>query len=145
LIIAAGSWILTNTARTKILDGTFASGSSWKVALFLSTSNIGVTSTTFAELTGQHAAANGYTSGGIAVTAVLSGTTSVTWSFVTNPVWSASGGPIAARYAVLYKVSSDDVLAYCLLDSTPADVTTTDGNTLTLDSDGAPGPVLTLS
>ncbi len=143
--MAAGAWVLTNAARTKILDGTFASGSSWKVALFLSTSNIGVASTTFAGVTNQHAAANGYTAGGIAVTAALSGTTSVTWSFASNPVWTASGGSIVARYAVLYKVSSDDVMAYCLLDSTPADITTTAGNTLQLDSDGTPGPVLTLA
>lgn len=142
--MAAGPWTLTNTARTKILDGTFASGSSWKVALFLSTSNIGVTSTTFAGVTNQHASANGYTAGGVAVTASLAGTTSVTWSFATNPVWTASGGSIIARFAVLYKVSGD-VMAYCLLDSTPADVATTTGNTLTLDSDGTPGPVLTLA
>jgi hypothetical protein len=62
-----------------------------------------------------------------------------------NPVWTASGGSIVARFAVLYKVSSDDVMAYCLLDATPADVTVTTGNTLTLDSDGTPGPVLTLA
>lgn len=143
--MAAGPWILTNQARTKILDGSFASGSSWKVALFLSTSNIGAASTTFAGLTNQHAAANGYTAGGVAVTPVLSGTTSVTWSFATNPSWTASGGSIVARFAVLYKVSSDDVMAYCLLDSTPADVLTTAGNTLVIDSDGTPGPVLTLA
>ena len=45
--------------------------------------------------------------------------------------WTASGGSIVARFAVLYEVSGD-VLAYCLLDSTPADVTTTAGNTLTI-------------
>jgi hypothetical protein len=143
--MAAGAWTFTNTARTKILDGTLASGSSWKVALLLSTSNISVASTTFAGVTNEHAAANGYTAGGIAVTPVLSGTTSVTWSFVTNPVWTASGGSIVARFAVLYKVSSGDIMAYCLLDSAPADVTTTNGNTLTVDSDGTPGPVLTLA
>ena len=36
-----------------------------------------------------------------------------------------------ARFAVIYEVSGN-VLAYCLLDSTPADVTTTDGNQLTV-------------
>lgn len=143
--MVAGPWILTDQARMKILNGTLASGSSWKVALFLSTSNIGVTSTTFAGVTNQHATANGYTAGGVSVTAVLAGTTSVTWSFATNPTWTASGGSIVARFAVLYKVSSDDVMAYCLLDSTPADITTTSGNTLTIDSDGTPGPVLTLA
>lgn len=49
----------------------------------------------------------------------------------TDPaVWTASGGSIVARYAVLYEVGGN-VLAYCLLDSAPADVTATTGNTLT--------------
>jgi hypothetical protein len=39
---------------------------------------------------------------------------------------------------------SGDVAFYCLLDAAPADVTVTDGNTLTIDSDGTP-PVFTLA
>jgi len=46
-------------------------------------------------------------------------------------VWTASGGSITARFAVLYE-NAGDVVCYCLLDSTPADVTATDGNTLTI-------------
>jgi len=53
-----------------------------------------------------------------------------------NPVWTASGGSIVARYWVLFKNTGSDatspLMAYGLLDDTPADVTTTDGNTLTL-------------
>ena len=143
--MAAGAWTLTNTSRTNLVNGTFdLDTDSFKVALFLSTSNIGAASTTYAALTNEHAAANGYTTGGIAVTLVLAGTTSVTVSFSTNPTWTASGGSIVARFAVLYEVSGN-VLAYCLLDSTPADVTTTTGNTLTIDSDGTPSPVLTIA
>jgi hypothetical protein len=48
-----------------------------------------------------------------------------------DAVWTAAGGSITARFAVLYEVAGD-VLCYCLLDSTPADVTATDGNTLTV-------------
>ena len=95
-------------------------------------------------MTNEHANANGYTTGGIAVTLALAGTTSVTVSFSSNPVWTASGGSITARFAALYEVGGD-VLAYVLLDSTPADVTATTGNTLTIDSDGTPSPVLTLA
>jgi len=143
--MAAGAWTLTNAARTNLVNGTFDLDSdSWKVGLFLSTSNIGASSTTYAGVTNEHAAANGYTTGGIAVTLVLAGTTSVTVSFATNPVWTASGGSIVARFAVLYEVGGN-VLAYCLLDSTPADVTITSGNTLTIDSDGTPSPVLTIA
>lgn len=143
--MAAGTWTLPNTARTKLLNGTFDIDSdSWKVALVTSSSNIGAASTTWAGVTNEVANGNGYTTGGIAVTLNLSGTTSVAVTFATNPVWTASGAGITARWAVLYEVGGD-VLAYVLLDSTPANVTATAGNTLTIDSDGTPSPVLTLA
>lgn len=143
--MAAGKWTLTTAALTSLLNGTFDIDSdSYKVALFTSSSNIGASSTTFADVTNQVAQANGYTTGGIAVTLTLSGTTSVECRFSSNPVWTASGGSIVARWAVLYEVGGN-VLAYCLLDATPADVTATDGNTLSIDSDGSPSPVFTLT
>jgi hypothetical protein len=143
--MAAGAWSFTNTSRTKMLNGQFDFDTdSFKVALFLSTSNIGATSTTYAGVTNEHANANGYTTGGITQAFTLAGTTSVTVSFTANPVWTASGGSITARFAVIYEVGGD-VVCYCLLDSTPADVTATTGNTLTIDSDGTPNPVFTLA
>ncbi len=143
--MAAGAWTFTNGGRTKLIDGTFDIDSdTYKCALFLSTSNIGASSTTYAGVTNEHANANGYTTGGVAVAFTLAGTTSVTASFTSNPTWTASGGSIVARFAVIYEVSGN-VLAYCLLDSRPADVTTTTGNTLTIDSDGTPSPVFTLA
>lgn len=143
--MAAGTWTLTNTGRTKLLNGTFDLDSdSFKVALFTASSNIGAASTTYAGVTNEVSNANGYTTGGIAVTFNLSGTTSVTAAFTSNPVWTATGSGITARWAVLYEVGGD-VLAYVLLDSAPADVTATAGNTLTIDSDGTPSPVFTLA
>lgn len=130
--MAAGSWTFTNTGRTSLLDGTFDLNSdTWKMALFLSTSNLGASSTTYAGLTNEHANGNGYTTGGVAVTLTLSGTTTVTVDLSADPTWTASGGSIVARYAVIYEVGGN-VLCYCLLDNTPADVTVTDGNTLTV-------------
>lgn len=130
--MAAGAWTFPNSARTDLLNGTFdLDTDSWKCALFLSTSNIGSGSTTYAGLTNEHANANGYTTGGIAITLTLSGTTTVTVDISTDPVWTASGGSIVARFAVIYEVAGR-VLCYCLLDSTPADVTVTTGNTLTV-------------
>ncbi len=130
--MAAGNWTFPNSARTNLLNGTFDIDSgSYKCALFLSTSNIGAGSTTYAGVTNEVANANGYTTGGIAVTLTLSGTTTVTVDESVDPVWTASGGSIVARFAVIYEVSGQ-VLCYCLLDSTPADVTTTSGNTLTV-------------
>lgn len=130
--MAAGAWTFTNTSRTKLLNGQFdIDTDSWKCALFLSTSNLGAASTTFAGVTNEHAAANGYTAGGIAISLTLTGTTTVTVDIATDPVWTASGGSITARYAAIYEVGGD-ILCYCLLDSTPADVTATAGNTLTV-------------
>lgn len=138
---APGSWTFTNTTRTDLLNGADPLGSgSFKCALFASTSNISSSSTTYAGLTNELSTANGYTAAGIAVAFTLSGTSSVTASFTTNPVWTASGGSIVARFAVVYKVSGD-VIGFALLDATPADVTVTSGNTLTIQA----SPFLTLA
>lgn len=66
--------------------------------------------------------------------------TSVTWvraAGVTtfdsaDPVFTASGGSIVARNWHTRSTTADLLIAYGLLDNTPADVTTTDGNTLTI-------------
>lgn len=131
--MAAGNWTFTDAGRTDLLNGTFdLDTDTFLMALFLSTSNIGASSTTYAALTNEHANANGYTTGGISLGSLaLSGTTTVTVDETTNPVWTASGGSITARFAVIYE-SGGRVLCYCLLDSTPADVTATAGNTLTV-------------
>lgn len=130
--MAAGPWVFTNASRTSLLNGTFdIDTDTWKMALFLSTSNIGAGSTTYAGLTNEHANGNGYTTGGAAISLTLSGTTTVTVDVATDPVWTASGAGITARFAVIYEVGGN-VLCYCLLDSTPADVSVTAGNTLTV-------------
>lgn len=130
--MAAGAWTFPDASRAKFFNGQFdVDTDALKCALFLSTSNIGAASTTFAGVTNEHAAANGYTAGGIACTGAVTGTTTVTLDSTTNPVWTAAGGSITARFAVLYEVAGD-VICYCLLDSTPADVTAADTNTLTV-------------
>jgi hypothetical protein len=131
--MAAGAWTFPDSARTDLLNGTFdLDTDTFLMALFLSTSNIGASSTTYAGVTNEHANANGYTTGGFSLGALtLSGTTTVTVDDPADAVWTASGGSITARYAVIYE-SSGRVLCYCLLDSTPADVTATTGNTLTV-------------
>jgi hypothetical protein len=130
--MAAGAWTFTNAARTNLLNGSVPIDSgTFKMALFLSTSNLGAASTTFAGVTNEHAANNGYSAGGIAVDLTLAGTTTVTVDIATDPVWTASGGSIVARFAAIYEVGAD-VLCYCLLDDAPANVTATTGNTLTV-------------
>jgi hypothetical protein len=130
---APSAWTLTNTGRTKLLNGQFdLDTDTWKVALFQSTSNLSAASTTFAGVTNEVGTTNtGYTAGGASVTLTLAGTTTVTVDFATDPQWTAGSANLTARFAALYEVGGD-VLAFTILDSTPADVTATSGNTFTV-------------
>jgi hypothetical protein len=131
--MAAGNWVFPDDVRPLLLDNDSfdIDAGSYKCALFLSTSNIGTGSTTYAALTNEVANANGYATGGIAVVFTVTGTVSAKATFASNPLWTAAGGSITARFAVIYEVAGN-VLCYCLLDSTPADVTATDTNTFTV-------------
>lgn len=142
--MTAGSWTLTNEFRKQLLDGTFSNlegTSAVKVALLQSTSNVSTSSTTYAGLTNEVANGNGYTTGGVAATLAASGTTSVTLSFSANVTFTASGGSIVGRFAVVYEPAGH-ILGYCLLDATPADVTVTTGNTLTISNSN---PIITVA
>lgn len=131
--MAVGAWTPTNATRSDFFNGTYDwDTDTFKVALALSTSNVGAASTTYAAMTNEHANANGYVTGGITVSpGTLAGTTTVTGDITTDPVWTASGGSIIARFGVIYE-SGGRIVLYCLLDSAPADVTVTTGNTLTI-------------
>lgn len=128
--MAAGAFTFTNTMRTDLSNGVYLDADSYKMALFLSTSNIGAASTTYAGLTNEHAGNSGYTTGGIAVTMARTGTTSVKFTSG-SLVWTAAGGSIVARFGVVYEVAGN-VVGYFLLDSTPANVTAISGETLTV-------------
>jgi len=137
--MAAGPWVIYNEAKLalgkKIFDLT---ADSFKIALFASTSNCGsaaLVTAQYATLTGELATANGYTLGGVVVGSDSWTNAAGTETFnLASPSWTAAGGSIVARFAVLYDSTpvNKDLIAYCLLDSTPADVTTTTGNTLTI-------------
>jgi hypothetical protein len=91
----------------------------------------------YADLTNELSTANGYTNGGQSLASITWNQTSGTAKFdAADTVWTASGGSIVARYGVLRVVGTingqvDPLMAYVLMDTTPADVTTTTGNTLT--------------
>ena len=137
---AAGKWKLYESAKLYLSDGTFDldDNTNWKVALFLSTSNantLGGTNDVYADLTNEHSNANGYTTGGVAITPTWaqSGGTSTFDAADLAPAWTASGGDIVARFGVIYKNATVNtivkpLLAVCLLDATPANVTATNGN-----------------
>ena len=141
--MAAGKWKLYEAAKRDFANGLHDFDThTFRIGLFLSTSNandLTLTNAYLADFTFQHAAANGYTQVAEAAgklvtitTAQASGT--VTVDETTNPVWTASGGSIIARFAVIFNDShaSNQAVAVCLMDTTPADVTATDGNTLTI-------------
>lgn len=144
--MTAGTWTITNQGLKDLINGTFdvdAAGV-YTCILVASTSNISASSTTMAAVTGELATANGYTAGGIGIALTITGTSPYQISFVSNPVWTASGGSIVARWAVVGKIGGD-VMGFVLLDNTPADVTVTNGNQLQIDADGSPQPFFTLS
>jgi hypothetical protein len=142
--MAAGAWVFVNGARSDILDaGEHIDSDSYKIALFTSTSNLTVASTTFAGVTNEvGVTSTGYTAGGTAVAMTKSGTTTVTAVITTAPVWTAGTANLTAKWAALYKVAAN-ILCFALLDSGGADVTATSGNTLTVGSNG--GTVFTLA
>jgi hypothetical protein len=136
--MAAGPWVIYNEAKLSLCDGTLdLDTQTMKVGLFLSTSNAGsatLSTAQYATLTNQHANANGYTTGGVTVAATWTRSTGTCTFDTADAAWTASGGSIVARFAVLYSdtATNKNLIAYCLLDSAPADVTVTTGNTLTI-------------
>ena len=122
------------------MDGTIdLDADTFKLALFSSTSNAATLSTSgYANLTNEVANGLGYTTGGQALTSVTWVRSAGTTTFDSaDVVWTASGGSITARYAVMYDDTvttpvADPLVGNSLLDTTPDDVTATDGNTLTV-------------
>jgi len=129
----AGPWTFTNGIRTSILksDVVVLDGDSFNIALFTQASNVGPSINNYAALTGEVANGNGYTTGGKAITLTGSGTTAVSVTSSAPTTWTAAGGSITAYYAVIYKAGGE-VLCYCTLANPAANVTVTDGNTLSV-------------
>jgi len=141
---AAGKWKVYEFAKEYLADGTHDLDNTslgYKMALFLSTSNadtLSVGTGVYGDLTNEHANANGYTTGGIALTTETYTHSAGTATFdCDNVTWTASGGSITARFAVIYVDATVNgivkpLLCVSLLDTAPADVTATDTNTLTV-------------
>jgi len=134
--MGAGAWAVHDTVIYEMATGNVDTDTDvFKIILCSSSSNEATTSVVaLASLTNQLATANGYTQNDKTLT-VTDSQVSGTYTFDSdNAVWTASGGPITARYAVIYDDThpSDLIIAHVLLDDTPADVTATDGNTFTV-------------
>lgn len=148
--MTASPWRVYEKAKERLGAGEIDFDSdTLKVALFTNSSNASViTLDDYGDLSGEVANANGYTAGGETLA-------NVTWSpagggetmtlDADDVQWTASGGNITARYAVIYDDSHADkaLLAYCVLDTLATDVTVTDGNNLTIQMNAS--GIITLS
>lgn len=149
--MAANAWIPYYEFKEYIGDGTIdLDADTFINSLNLSTSNAATLSLSgIAAVTNQHASANGYTQPGATLSAVTWNRLVATVTFDSaDVVYTASGGPITARYSIIFDDTvatpvADPLCVYSLLDNTPADVTATDGNTLTLQMDAS--GILTLT
>lgn len=137
--MAASAWRKYDSFPEYMGDNTIdMDNDTFKMALYLSTSNAATvtTNTVKADLTNEHSNANGYTTGGVTVAATWAHSGGTTTFDVADGAWTASGGTITARFAVIYDDTptspADPLACYSLLDTTPADVSVTDGNTLTV-------------
>ncbi len=134
------AWQLYNdfkaTAFKKVMD--LDATDTIKVALVTSSSNainVALVTATYSTLNNEVANGNGYTTAGAtAASPVISGggaTSTITFD-TDNVSWTGSGAGFTARAAVIYDSTTGDLIAYCLLDSTPADVTVAAGVSLTI-------------
>lgn len=138
--MAASAWLVHNKAKeyvgNKVID---FDADQFSMILCLSGSNVhSATTDAYSTVTSEVAQNFGYLTGGKVVTAntwAESGG-SVTFDH-DDVVWTAGGGDITAHYAA---VKDDDVASPVIdpiicssqLDTSPADVTATDGNTFTV-------------
>lgn len=138
----AASITIYDSFREYMADGTIdIDGDTFKVMLVSSTYTPSASAHTVkADITGELTTANGYTAGGATLGTVTWTKSGATVTFdAADTTWTATGGSITARYAVIYDdtptTPADPLVAYILLDTTPADVTATDGNNFTLEWD----------
>jgi hypothetical protein len=137
---APGKWKAYEYTRRYIINGTHDFDThALKLALFLSTSNantLSVGTGVYGDLTNEHANANGYTTGGAALSALSVTHSGATATFTaTLPTFTASGGSIVFRFGVIYVDATVNsivkpIVGVCLADTAPADVTIASGNSL---------------
>lgn len=146
----AASLTFYNSFREYIADGTIdLDTDTFKVTLHTSSYTPSTAHTVYADLTNELSTAAGYTNGGAALGSINWAHSGGTATFdAADTIWTASGGTITARYAVVRKDGTANaivspLICYILLDTAPADVSATTGNTLTLAWNGS--GILTLS
>lgn len=128
--MAAGAWQFYDEGLEDILDGTVdLDTDTIKCQLHTSSYSPADTDTT---LSNEVANGAGYTTGGVTLTTITvtnsSGTVTIDCTSPDPIRWTASGGDITAKYAVIIKSGTTQPLLYCDLDSGGGSLTATDGN-----------------
>lgn len=132
--MAADPWVFYDKFVDSFSKATIDLDSgTYKVALFLNgyVPNY-ATDELYSALANEVAQAFGYLTGGIAITQTVTTVAGVMTFDSADPEWTASGGSLVTRRAVLYETVTSKLVAASLLDNTPGDVTVTTGNSLRL-------------
>jgi hypothetical protein len=127
--VAASIWNTYDQALLELGEALidFTSGT-YKMALFLSTSNVGVNNmspATIGAATNEVAAANGYSTGGVTITQSWTNVSGVETLGSTNAIWVPTGSGITARFAVIYNSTTGKLICWSLLNTAPSDVSVT--------------------
>lgn len=132
-----------NHARYLLATGALdLSSGTFKMALVTSTYTPDYDTHQFVSSLTNELSGNGYARQTLASVAVTKGTNKTKFSSA-NAVFTASGGSLVARRAVIFKdtgvAGTSPLICSVLLDSTPADVTATDGGSITVAPDATNG------
>jgi hypothetical protein len=130
---AASAWEIHNTAKLKMFRGEVDfDTNAYTVRLYTSSSDIDdvTISDATAENGNELTTANGYTALGTAVVMTTSESSGIVTIDSADATWNATSSGITARFAALIDttLTPDEVVAHCLLDAAPADVTAPNGN-----------------
>ena len=131
--MAANAWEFFNAFKESIGDATIdLDGHTFVMLLVGSGYTFDATDAVVADISSE-LSGNGYAR--VTLTNVTWTRSGGTATFDCDPaVFTASGGSIVARRAIIIDdtAAGDPLVCSALLDNTPADVTATDGNTLTI-------------
>ena len=137
--MAAGTWKVPNTAKSKLGLGTLLLNGEYKLALFTSASNLKSSGSalplgTYASITSEVAAGNGYATGGYTMTGEnwLQGRSAKEYKFsVPSFTFTAEGGTIPnIKFAAFVMSAGGHIAAYVTL--TSSQFTLAQNNTATL-------------
>lgn len=137
--MAASAYIYTNWLKAAQSGANLASSPSLKATLHTSSYVPNLSShTVYASLTNELPTNYGYTVGGATLSGVTFNVDGSTVPLKASPtIWTANTSNLVARYLVLRYFGTvngqvDPLILYVLMDNSPADVTATPGNAITV-------------